>query len=271
MALSVLFGLSWGVGLFATRGPYKGDQIYIRDTFAAIFVILTSFHGLLVFVMHCIRSERARDEWKRWFKGVTGKDFNDVFSSTSPQHSSRQTNSTKFASSKDKITSPNRQISAGAFSSDVSGSMQKKGSFGETSLISPPSSSTSSPNRFSRLFKRDKKSSEDINLEGIASPPPGGEFSKMDTIKETNMNYAVSSLPHSSEAKTASGFTQDGAYEKLHTTGEGSSSSSQETPPGYDDLNKHDCPPTTDSTMAIKNEAFVSIEMENSSENSPSK
>lgn len=63
LTLSLLFGLGWGVGLVATSSiPVQAISLSLQ----IIFIFLTSFQGLLIFVMHCIRSKVARDEWRRW-------------------------------------------------------------------------------------------------------------------------------------------------------------------------------------------------------------
>lgn len=76
--LSVLFGLGWGLGLLATENAYNQDSKGVRDLFASLFVILTSFHGLFIFVMHCLRSPDVRKVWKFWFHKTTGKDFTEL-------------------------------------------------------------------------------------------------------------------------------------------------------------------------------------------------
>ena len=79
VTLSIMFGLGWGIGLLATQAIHTNKTV--RDLFAALFVITTAFHGLFIFIMHCLRSEQVRNTWKRWFSSITGKDFNDVTSS----------------------------------------------------------------------------------------------------------------------------------------------------------------------------------------------
>ena len=76
--LSVLFGLGWGLGLLATENAYDNNSKGVRDLFASLFVILTSFHGLFIFVMHCLRSPDVRKVWKFWFHKTTGKDFTEL-------------------------------------------------------------------------------------------------------------------------------------------------------------------------------------------------
>ena len=78
--LSILFGLGWGIGLLATQDIHTNKTI--RDVFAALFVIITAFHGLFIFIMHCLRSNEARSVWKRWFFNVSGKTFNELTTST---------------------------------------------------------------------------------------------------------------------------------------------------------------------------------------------
>ena len=78
--LSVLFGLGWGIGLFATQDIHNNK--IVRDLLAALFVIVTAFHGLFIFIMHCLRSRDIRSVWKQWFYGATGKNFSDFSSWT---------------------------------------------------------------------------------------------------------------------------------------------------------------------------------------------
>ena len=78
VTLSILLGLGWGIGLLATQDIHTNKTV--RDLFAALFVIITGFHGLFIFITHCLRSEQVRITWKRWFYGVTGKDFNELTS-----------------------------------------------------------------------------------------------------------------------------------------------------------------------------------------------
>ena len=77
--LSILFGIGWGIGLLATEE--LGSKA-ARDFFASLFVIITSFHGLLIFILHCARSKDARREWRKWFFKATKKEFSDFTSST---------------------------------------------------------------------------------------------------------------------------------------------------------------------------------------------
>ena len=78
--LSILFGLGWGIGLFATQDIHNNK--IVRDLFAALFVIVTAFHGLFIFIMHCLRSKDVRSVWKHWFYKATGKEVSEFTSST---------------------------------------------------------------------------------------------------------------------------------------------------------------------------------------------
>ena len=80
VTLSVLFGLGWGIGLLATQDIYTNKTV--RDLFAALFVIITAFHGLFIFIMQCLRSKEVRNDWNRWFFGITGKDISELGLST---------------------------------------------------------------------------------------------------------------------------------------------------------------------------------------------
>ena len=76
VALSVMFGLGWGIGLLATQDIHTNKTV--RDLFAALFVIITAFHGLFIFIMHCLRSKEVKNVWIRWFFNVSGKNFNEL-------------------------------------------------------------------------------------------------------------------------------------------------------------------------------------------------
>lgn len=89
IALSTLFGIGWGIGLFATSSAYK--QKAIRDVFAVLFVILTAFHGLFIFLMHCVRSTDVRKQWKRWFYIAIGRNDHD-FTSITGGHNQKKMN-----------------------------------------------------------------------------------------------------------------------------------------------------------------------------------
>ena len=71
VTLSLLFGLGWGFGLPATSGV---DNVVIRTIFQILFIILTAFQGLFIFIVYCLigrKSIEARKEWKRWFYTLT--------------------------------------------------------------------------------------------------------------------------------------------------------------------------------------------------------
>ncbi len=83
LTLSLLFGLGWGVGLFATQGLYTVTEI--RDTFAALFILLTSFQGLFIFIMHCIKSREVRKAWLLWGYKALGKEYSTMANSSFSQ------------------------------------------------------------------------------------------------------------------------------------------------------------------------------------------
>ena len=100
--LSVLFGLGWGIGLFATQDIHNNK--IVRDLFAALFVIVTAFHGLFIFIMHCLRSRDIRSVWKQWFYGATGKNFSDFSSSTVGRIQNYRLNTSRTDSTSDGVT-----------------------------------------------------------------------------------------------------------------------------------------------------------------------
>ena len=70
VTLSILFGLGWGFGLFVSATIFTSAAI--RNIFSVIFILLTSFQGLFIFIMHCLRSAEVRKEWQRWIFRITG-------------------------------------------------------------------------------------------------------------------------------------------------------------------------------------------------------
>ena len=79
LTLSILFGLGWGIGLPATQQVQNVTGV--RETFATLFVLLTSFQGFFIFFMHCIRSPDIRKDWMRCFKRTTRQDFSETSTS----------------------------------------------------------------------------------------------------------------------------------------------------------------------------------------------
>ena len=82
LGLSVVFGLGWGLGLAAT----SSDVEEVTFTFQVIFSIFVGSQGILIFILHGLRSPDARLVWKTWFSCFpcvkTGKKY-DLSHSTS--------------------------------------------------------------------------------------------------------------------------------------------------------------------------------------------
>ena len=78
ITLSIMFGLGWGIGLPATQALYTTA---VRDTFSVLFILLTAFQGLFIFIMRCARSNEVAKQWKKWFWCVKTKKSEDVTSS----------------------------------------------------------------------------------------------------------------------------------------------------------------------------------------------
>ena len=93
IALSILFGLGWGIGLLATE---KTKNTSVRDMFASLFIIITSFHGLLIFIFHCARSKDAREEWLKWFFKATKSNLSQLTSLFGHVYRHRNTNASQL-------------------------------------------------------------------------------------------------------------------------------------------------------------------------------
>ena len=90
--LSVLFGLGWGIGLLATQDAHNNK--HVRDLFSALFVLITAFHGLFIFIMNGVRSKDVRTVWKQWFNQVTRQHFDHMTRSSTSAFGHRNTAST---------------------------------------------------------------------------------------------------------------------------------------------------------------------------------
>ena len=69
IGLATVLGLGWGFGLLATSSNLRGLTL----AFQIIFSIFVGCQGLLLFVLHGLRSAEARKEWKMWFTTVSNK------------------------------------------------------------------------------------------------------------------------------------------------------------------------------------------------------
>ena len=73
--LSVVFGLGRGLGLAAT----STDAKEVTFVFQVIFSVFVGSQGILIFILHGLRSTDARLVWKTWFSCLlftkTGKKY----------------------------------------------------------------------------------------------------------------------------------------------------------------------------------------------------
>ena len=105
MALSLVFGLGWGLGLLATSTRIIG----FTTSFQVIFTIFVGTQGLLLLIFHGIRNEKAREVWKQWlyfalcrYKGVNYTGVSSVSSiNISKQSTIRRAPSSNMASNLD--------------------------------------------------------------------------------------------------------------------------------------------------------------------------
>ena len=67
VVLSLLFGLGWAFGLIGTSS--LPQEAYTPAQY--IFSIFMGIQGVVIFLLHTIRSQEAREEWKKWWYTVT--------------------------------------------------------------------------------------------------------------------------------------------------------------------------------------------------------
>jgi hypothetical protein len=114
LTLSILFGLGWGVGLLSVGQLYTVPAV--RDLFSALFILLTGFQGLFIFIMHCVKSPEARKVWKRLlYKLIRKKELNSNLSSVYYQKPSQRTSSSYISSIREikKSKAEESEISCG--------------------------------------------------------------------------------------------------------------------------------------------------------------
>lgn len=91
VCLFVLLGLAWGAGLAASQQPYT-HQIVI-DILSGVFICLTGFHGVFIFILHCLRNESIRELWRNCFHkksyGITKKAHHSMSSFKSSRTDSK--------------------------------------------------------------------------------------------------------------------------------------------------------------------------------------
>ena len=69
VGLATLFGLGWGFGLAASGTTVK-ELTFI---FQLLFSFFVGMQGVILFVLHGVRKQEARDQWKEWFTKVSSK------------------------------------------------------------------------------------------------------------------------------------------------------------------------------------------------------
>ena len=67
VVLSLLFGLGWAFGLIGTSSLPR--EAYLPAQY--IFSIFMGIQGVLIFFLHAVRSQEAREEWKKWWYTIT--------------------------------------------------------------------------------------------------------------------------------------------------------------------------------------------------------
>ena len=68
VVLSLLFGLGWAFGLIGTSSQLP-EEAYTPAQY--IFSIFMGIQGVLIFLLHTVRSQEAREEWKKWWYTAT--------------------------------------------------------------------------------------------------------------------------------------------------------------------------------------------------------
>ena len=111
ITLSILFGLGWGIGLLGTNSL---EVQWLRYGFQIVFIMLTAFQGLFIFILYGLRLQQIRKVWKKWFYIITNQHVKAAQYDISSSHQ-RSTRSTKL----------NQKVQLGSFGDD-SGKVELK-------------------------------------------------------------------------------------------------------------------------------------------------
>ena len=138
ITLSILFGLGWGIGLAATNSL---EVQWLRYGFQIVFITLTAFQGLFVFILYGLRLQQIRKVWKKWFYIMTNQHVKAAHLDLSSSHQPI-TRSTKL----------NQKVRLGSFGDD-SGKIELQlytsyrtvSPYPSTRPDSPPSNNSSRP------------------------------------------------------------------------------------------------------------------------------
>jgi hypothetical protein len=69
VGLATLFGLGWGFGL-AASGTAVNELTF---TLQLLFSLFVGLQGVILFVLHGVRKQEARGQWKEWLTKVSSK------------------------------------------------------------------------------------------------------------------------------------------------------------------------------------------------------
>ncbi len=174
VGLATVFGLGWGFGLAATSSSTKE----VTFVFQLIFSIFVGFQGVLIFILHGLRSPEVRRTWTFWYSSTSSK------SGTSHSGSYHRNNKRPRNATLDSQNSMRTDYSL------------RKNSMGSLKMMQPPSVSTvgldsnhecTSPSP--EQFPASKLS------ETAASPPYIGSPSPLNTTAETQLPLELSMSP----------------------------------------------------------------------------
>ena len=96
MSLAIVLGLGWGLGLLAT----SSGLLEVTILFQVLFSIFVGMQGVLIFFLHGVRNNEAREVWKQCLTAVTRKSrpkylvTSDKTASTGPTSRDKRTRGT---------------------------------------------------------------------------------------------------------------------------------------------------------------------------------
>ena len=210
-SLAVLFGLGWGFGLAASGTPSK-EATFV---FQLLFTIFVGCQGLLIFILHGIRKEEARNEWKKWFSTATSKTY-ELYSgvsrsaSTAPlsQHTESQPTSPSSSTYDMQTLSKSGTLPTEVSKTDFKAGIddEKGESLSETNIIESTGVSGQGPPR--------KRSLIQAAVDSIKIP---GKHGKYDMLKASETPPPQRKIALQSLAEAPEGTTEDGSDDKKET------------------------------------------------------
>ncbi len=205
ISLSTVFGLGWGLGLAATSTP----ALAVTSILQILFSILISSQGLLLFLLHGVRSADFRTVWKKSYGKLCGRcssGFKRLYTVTSASSGPNPSASGETASASSVSTLLRNKIASkgGQFPNVRRGSENCYVELSHVSFTDRDENSECKKDLSSMDVLENEHASEDINHECQSGNKEVGLSKEPHEIVEISL-----SIPHNNEEQSFSPATSN--------------------------------------------------------------